>query len=393
MYRVAIMVSQLNGGGAEKVAADLSIMLSQNSKYEVYLFLDTFSPKESYGYKGKKVISKRRKLVKGGSRVKQWVNAIWRAQEYRRLKKEYDIDCTISFMQPYNLLNILSRRMGEKVILTVHTTSSKRKDLFHNIAYHPSVYPLYRWAHQIIAVSEYCRKDLIYNCGVNANKVSVIFNPLNLTEIQKKQKECSVDMSEDFLLSVGRLEDVKQQWHMIRAFSKVIKVRPDAKLFLVGKGVNEKYLRKLVRDYKMEENVLFWGQQKNPYQFMGHSKAIIVTSASEAFPVSVIEAFACGIPVIAGDCPGGIHELMTQERVGRVTQNKKVDRGIITPRLDGKKYSAKDELTQAELLLADAMIEMLINEAFVASCKEKCYALAQKLDMSFIGECWEQILS
>lgn len=91
------------------------------------------------------------------------------------------------------------------------------------------------------------------------------------------------------------MHDVKQQWHIIRAFKIVLEQVPDAELIFAGKGENEKYLRKLCHDLNIEKNVFFKGFVNKIDDLYRQAKCVVFSSSSEAFPCSVIEAMSYGV--------------------------------------------------------------------------------------------------
>ena len=100
---------------------------------------------------------------------------------------------------------------------------------------------------------------------------------------------------------MGRLSKPKGQWHLIRAFKKVKETIKDMKLIILGRGELEDYLKQLVEELNLEKDVYFLGFQKNPFKFISKSKIYLFPSLYEGFGFPVIEAMACGIPVVCSD--------------------------------------------------------------------------------------------
>ena len=74
------------------------------------------------------------------------------------------------------------------------------------------------------------------------------------------------------IITVGRLTRQKGQWHLIRAFKKVKEVFPESKLIILGEGELEIYLKELVTELNLKNDVLFFHFQKNPFKFMAKAK-------------------------------------------------------------------------------------------------------------------------
>lgn len=384
--RVAILVHCLFGGGMEHVAAQLSEMLS-DAGFDVYLFLGEFHKKKSYPHKGKVVVLPHSSVYDWKNDLKEGAILLYDAYRIKKLKREHQIDVTISFSPMKNLINMLSD-IGDKKILTVHSCCSVRTDL-RGIYHSRLAFRCYNFSDQIVAVSQWCKKDLIRNYGVSKNKVTVIYNPIEKCDVK------SIPIrKENVVLVVGRLQDVKQQWHIVRAFRCVLEQVPDAKLVIAGKGENERYLKQLCREMNLEKNTEFKGYVNDMASLYLQAKCVVFCSASEAFPCSVIEAMSYGVPVVAADCPGGIREIIAREDdCGTVITNTVlVSGGILTPKVDGKRYGSKEPLTKAEKEMAEGIIYILQNEDIREKMSENCYEISKLFGYKKISYQWERIL-
>ncbi len=158
----------------------------------------------------------------------------------------------------------------------------------------------------IICQSQEMKLDLQKNFRVPIEKMKVINNPVDINEINIKRVEETERINEkNYFLAVGRLEPQKGYDRLIQAFS--LSPLLNAHLYIIGKGGEgslEEKLKKQVSDLNLNNRVIFLGFQDNPYKYMNSCKALIMTSHYEGFPNVAIEANACGVPVIAFDCPG-----------------------------------------------------------------------------------------
>jgi glycosyltransferase involved in cell wall biosynthesis len=89
-----------------------------------------------------------------------------------------------------------------------------------------------------------------------------------------------------------------------------------AKLVIVGDGPQRKELEKLADKLDIFNNIWFAGHQQNPYKFMAKSDLLVLSSRFESFGVVLVEAMACGIPVIASDCDFGPREIIENRANG-----------------------------------------------------------------------------
>ncbi|HNJ96466.1 MAG TPA: glycosyltransferase, partial [Ferruginibacter sp.] len=82
------------------------------------------------------------------------------------------------------------------------------------------------------------------------------------------------------------------------------------KLLIVGGGVMEEELKQKVHDLGMMDKIIFTGFEKNPFKYVSRSDCFVLSSDVEGFPNVLIEALACGKPVISTDCSSGPRELL-----------------------------------------------------------------------------------
>lgn len=384
--RVAIMVGSLHGGGMERVAAQLSVMLS-NFGLEVYILTAGFDKRKAYRYGGKVIFFPYFSLGVFSLHVKELGLLFYDACRVAKLKRKLKIDYTISFAPEMNFLNMVSGR-GDKKVLTIHSCQSLRKD-FHGICHQKEFFKIYNKAYKVVAVSRWCKKDLIDYYGVRRNKIKVIYNP-----VDAKSRKPDAITKENIILVVGRMHDIKQQWHIIRAFKNVLNEVPDAKLIIAGTGENYKYLRKLSVELAIESKVIFKGFVKEIDNLYSQSKLTVFSSASEALPCSVIESVSFGVPVVAADCPGGIREIIASGNLcGDVIRERTIVKcGMLVPKVDGKKYGSGEPLTKAETEMAKGIVFLLNNEIIREELVQNCLKYSRIFDEKRIAEKWKKLL-
>ena len=81
-------------------------------------------------------------------------------------------------------------------------------------------------------------------------------------------------------------------------------------LTIIGEGPLRESLEQLAADSGVAQQVRFVGFQRNPYPFLARADAFVLSSRFEGFPNVVLEALACGTPVIATPAPGGVAEII-----------------------------------------------------------------------------------
>jgi glycosyltransferase involved in cell wall biosynthesis len=209
-----------------------------------------------------------------------------------------------------------------KVIVTMHCFPSGILPLEKNaklLAF--LIKDLFKNADGVITVSEGISLDLMKNFQVPPEKIRTIYNPLNFEQMQKQAYEPITEhawFDEDvpFVLFVGRLSQVKGLDYLLRAFSKIREVM-SVRCVLVGDGAEMAGLKYMADRLGIGYDVLFLGEQKNPFKFMRKAAVFVLPSLFEGLPNVLIEALFCGCPVIAADCHGGgVREILQRGECG-----------------------------------------------------------------------------
>ena len=173
---------------------------------------------------------------------------------------------------------------------------------------------LYKRANSVICVSEGVAKDVLKLFNIPKEKVHTIGNPKNLLDIETKAKAgithpWFVNKTVPIILATGRLRFQKNFPLLLSAFADVIKKIP-CRLVILGAGRDEKELEKIITDLNLSENVLLTGYVDNPYSYMSKADIFILSSRWEGMPNALLEAMACGLPIISTDCDSGPREIL-----------------------------------------------------------------------------------
>lgn len=158
--------------------------------------------------------------------------------------------------------------------------------------------------------------------GLHTKKVPVIPNPCPINEILRLANEKATLPDHPYIVHVGRLTKQKNQTLLIKAYAEA---NIDELLVIIGSGQEETKLKNLVKKLRLENKVIFVGQKKNPYPWMKHSKLFVLTSNYEGFGLVNVESLACGTPVVAADCPGGIRDILIEEQSDLIAKQEAKD--------------------------------------------------------------------
>ncbi|MFY4860041.1 glycosyltransferase [Aliarcobacter butzleri] len=158
----------------------------------------------------------------------------------------------------------------------------------------------------IVNQSKAMEDDIVKLYNINKDKTRIINNPVNL----EVEKDNSKFKKENYILFVGRLEEVKAIHYIINSFYVISQKFPEFRLKLVGKGSLEKELKDLVNKLGIRDSVDFEGFQGNTIEYYQKAKVTVLTSLYEGFPNVLIESITLGTPIVAFDSPGGISEIV-----------------------------------------------------------------------------------
>lgn len=374
MKNIAILITKLNGGGAERAAANLSIELSRYYNTKIIVF---DGRNQVYPHGGGELIDLKLPPKKGFFR--KLINLLKRVKALRKIKKEYKIDCTISLMDGPNLVNVLSK-FNDKVIISVRIFMSlaRKKDSFFEKL--KSKF-LFRKSDKIVAVAKAIEKDLVINFGASQEKVITINNYVDgkrLFELSNKDEsddKISFDKDFRYIVTVGRLTKQKGHWYLIRAFKKILDKVPNCKLIIIGEGENKEKLKKLAFELGIKDKVIMTGYIKNPHSLILKCDVFAFPSLFEGFSNALLEALACKMPIVSTDCDSGSREILAPDTpFDRKTDTIELaEYGIITPVFGGEHLNNQDALTKEENLLADALLELLENNAMRNSYANKAH--------------------
>jgi glycosyltransferase involved in cell wall biosynthesis len=180
-----------------------------------------------------------------------------------------------------------------------------------------------RWyprADGIVAVSDGVADDLAVAAGVPRTRVTTIHNPVDLARVGALAESPLEDPwlqsgTAPVFLAVGRLKPQKDYGTLLRALAQA-RAQRDLRLIILGEGSQRAELERLAGELGVGDAVRMPGFSENPYAYMARARALVLSSASEGFPNVLVEALACGCPVISTDCPNGPAELLDRGAFG-----------------------------------------------------------------------------
>jgi N-acetylgalactosamine-N,N'-diacetylbacillosaminyl-diphospho-undecaprenol 4-alpha-N-acetylgalactosaminyltransferase len=170
--------------------------------------------------------------------------------------------------------------------------------------------------------------DLKKYVKVNDSKISIINNPYDINKIVElslegiEKNEFNINKNKKYITSVGSLIPLKRNSDLILAFKDFQINNPDFELLFIGDGSEKDNLIDLAKELRLIDKIHFIGQVHNPYKYLSRSFALVLNSLSEAFPNVIVEALACGCPVVSSDCYSGPREILTTSNELNLTTDK-----------------------------------------------------------------------
>jgi glycosyltransferase involved in cell wall biosynthesis len=187
----------------------------------------------------------------------------------------------------------------------------------------------YRAADRCVAVSHGVRDGLQQYHGVPGERIAVLPNFIDVAEVDRLAQTPPPDWPNAafHVVSVGRLHPQKGQRFLLEAVARLVAQggRQRLRVHLLGQGPLEMELRRFVRDHRLESHVEFAGFQDNPIAWIKRADLFCLPSLYEGLPLALLEAMACGVPVLATDCPSGPREVLDGGRYGRLVPPGEVD--------------------------------------------------------------------
>ncbi|NJL86467.1 MAG: glycosyltransferase [Leptolyngbyaceae cyanobacterium SM1_1_3] len=314
--RIALFLSYLGGGGAERVMLNLAEGFVQCG-WQVDLVLA-----KAWGPHLWKVPAAVRVVDLGASRP---LLSLPKLVQYLQREQPQTL---LSAMHYANEIAVLAKRLAgvsTQIIVTEHNTLSrsiKRVKGLKQRLIPLSVKYLYPLADSVVTVSQGARDDLQQWMNPTEVKVEAIYNPVIAPDLYEKAA-IAVDHpwfqpgEPPVILGVGKLEPQKDFATLIRAFAQVRSQQP-CRLAILGWGPDQAELESLIADLGLTEAAALLGYVDNPYAYMARSAVFALSSAWEGLPTVLIEALALGVPVVSTSCESGPEEILDQGKYGHL---------------------------------------------------------------------------
>lgn len=395
--KVLFVIRELAGGGAERALSNITMNFPD--EWEIDLLMNNRDFIE-FPYRGNLLSLE---IAEPRSR-KSVVHQLWaivkRTWYLRRLKRDNQYDACVSFLDSSNISNVLSGNKYCKTIISMRLSmTSEKSGLLYRISAVPLMKLVYNHADKIVAVSREIEQDAKARFHIPDQRITTIVNGYDVAKItaqaQKKPENAVSFEGRRLVVTVGRLDSQKGQWHLIRAFAKVAEQEPEALLCVIGTGDCEPYLKKLIRLCNLEKQVLLLGYSNNPFWYDAQAEVFVLPSMYEGFPNALAEAVCCGTPCIATDFHSGAREILAPEMDvmgAQVTEVTETAYGILTPLCSGTMYKGTEPLETGEQMLAEAILLLLHDKGKNRYYREQSRKRRDMLGIRTVVQDWIRVV-
>jgi glycosyltransferase involved in cell wall biosynthesis len=314
--RVALFVSSMQGGGAQRTMLKLANGIAARG-YAVDLVLA-----RAEGPYLNEVDPRVRILDLAASRVLLSLPGL-----IRYLRRERP-GAMVSALNYVNIVALWARalaRVPTRLVISERNTislsaqrSARRRERW--VGRLAGVF--YRWADAVVAVSSGVGDDLARVTKLPPGRIRVIYNPVVTPELAERARmpldhPWFQDGEPPVVLGVGRLTEQKDFSTLIRAFAR-IRARREARLLILGDGPLRAQLQELAGSLGLGGEASLPGFEPNPYAYMSRASVFVLSSRWEGLPGALIEALYCGPRVVATDCPSGPREILAAGNYGQL---------------------------------------------------------------------------
>lgn len=354
--KICLVGDMLSGGGAERVMADLSNYFHRQG-IEVHLVI--IQDHVTYPYSGELLnlgLSHRPGSI---NKIKRFIKL---SSYFRKHRFDFVIDFRYknSYLQEWITNELLYER--DKVVFTIHSSILRYYIPDNSIL----ARMVFRKAYGIITVSDKI-KDAIIKRRIPQD-IKRIYNPVDIVWINKCL-ETKLNLGYSYVLGVGSMEgDIKQFDRLIETYAASSLPSIGIKLVILGEGKLLREYFSLAEKLGVANMVVFPGFKSNPYIYMKKALFFIFCSRREGLGMVLIEALACGTPVISFDCDAGPSEIIQNEHNGLLVEDQNFDE------------------------LKAAIERMTEDTALYNKCKANAVKSIEKFRFETIGQQWMDYL-
>jgi glycosyltransferase involved in cell wall biosynthesis len=390
--KILFIIPGLAIGGQEKAGMLLTNALNKN--HDVLVVCFEKESESDFDYQSEKV--RVLNTVYKSVFLKSFA-VVKRSITIRKIKRKFKPDVSISFGETAIVANALTLTKEIKIAV-LH--QSIRFINTNNFVYRNA----YKQHDLIVPVSNGINHELKNILNIRNNLY--IHNGVELEEIKLKSeidldKNIKTFFNGNVLVHMGRFDIPKGHWHLVILYVIAKKKNPDLKLLMIGDYFLDNEIFMFCQNYLAINNlkivyldtndnktdfknadVLFTGNLKNPFNFLKSSDIFIFPSIWEGFGNALVEAMACGLPIITADCPTGPREILgTEGKNGILLKSFSLD--------FEKDYHKKPDL---HFIWADVVNELLKDKKKLAHFKKQSINRSREFGIENYILKWNKLL-
>jgi len=318
MGKILHVINSLEIGGAERVAIDLCIGLSQRGKQSILATIEGGGPLEEVLQKNHiyyKLMNK-----KSGFRPSLTYN-------FLKLFSEHNVKTIISHnYSPLRYSTVANIFYNKASIIHVHHARSFEEKNSNPI----SERFLYRFAKHVVAVSSQLKSDMIHNDKINPDKISVIANGIDENtyniniDKSKKREDLNIDAGKLVLGVCARLSEQKGHTYLLQALAELNRTAQHKwQLLVIGDGPLKNELQNYAAELGISAHISFLGARMDVPELLKVIDIFILPSIWEGMPLTILEAMAAGKAIIASNV-GGVPEVLENEVDGIIFPSRDI---------------------------------------------------------------------
>lgn len=395
--KLLLIVPTLHQGGQERVVIRTAGLLADDFDITIAIFDDSDIGYDTSGLNivNLNVPARRSNLLK-------MINIGLRAIRLRRLKRRLSPDICYSYGPTANLINAMTSQESGTVWIGLRNytdaldVTRMKYCISHSsliICCARDIETYVREKYGVLRISE------IATGGMDATYTCVLPNLYDTDAIVEAAREDTPDYpfpEKDesgrrirVIASMGRDDDQKMFWHMLKTFKLINTQMPESRLMILGAGTFDSYKR-MAQGLGIEDMIFFAGEQRNPYKYLKHADVNWMTSRNEGFPNALVEGMALGLATVSTNCMTGPAEILidggdvytSTDTFDRflADRDESVDEvypmaifgdyGILTPAMERERDMDFAHITDEECDLAHVLVTLLKNDEMLTKYRE-----------------------
>lgn len=307
---IAVCLTSMHVGGAQRVALNLCAGLVSKG-HDVDLVLVT-----AEGDLLQELPEEVSSVNLNADRV---ASSLLPLQRYLRSREP---DVLYTMMTEVNVVAIVAHRLSRastRLVISEHNMPTNSVQTMKDKALLRAAGLIYPLADHTVTVSQGVYDDLLKVSRLLPEQTSVIYNPVDIEGIRRQAAkpvthEWLLDENLDVVMSAGRHTPQKGFDTLLEAFAMLDSL--NARLVLLGEGPETSSLEERAADLGIGDRVDFTGFVDSPFRYMAAADIFVLPSWYEGFGMVLIEAMACGCPIVSTDCPSGPAEILDEGTYG-----------------------------------------------------------------------------